>query len=40
MKNEKKYLKPEFELIEFNKEDIILTSNVGNVNDENLPYDD
>lgn len=41
MKNEKKYLKPEAVIVEFDTEDIILTSDVGDIIDEgdtpNLP---
>lgn len=41
MKNEKKYLKPEAVIVEFNTEDIILTSDIGGIIDEgdtpNLP---
>jgi hypothetical protein len=41
MKNEKKYLKPEAVIVEFNTEDIILTSDIDGIIDEgdtpNLP---
>ena len=41
MKNENKFLKPEAEIVEFNNEDIILTSDIGNIIEEgdtpNLP---
>lgn len=34
MKKENKFLKPEAELIEYNVDDVILTSDVGNVIEE------
>lgn len=34
MKKENKYLKPEAVIIEFHAEDIILTSNIGGIIDE------
>lgn len=34
MKDEKKYLKPEAVVVEFHTEDIILTSDVGDIIDE------
>ena len=36
MKNEKKFAIPEAEIIEFKSEDIIVTSNLGDEDDENL----
>lgn len=41
MKNENKFLKPEAEIVKFNNEDIILTSDIGSIIEEgdtpNLP---
>ena len=37
MKNEKKFQIPEAEVIEFNNEDIILTSNLGGEDDTGIP---
>ena len=34
MKNENKFLKPEAEIVEFNNEDIILTSDIGSIIEE------
>ena len=36
MNNEKKFNNPEAEIIEFNNEDIILTSNLGEKDDEEI----
>lgn len=37
MNNEKKFNNPEAEIIEFKNEDIILTSNLGDKDDEEVP---
>ena len=37
MKDEKKFTKPEVEVIEFNNEDVIVTSLIGGATDEGIP---
>lgn len=38
MENEKKYVKPEADIIEFNNEDIIVTSGEGDIGGINYPW--